>query len=152
MEQLELYPQVPRLSWIFPLCHQFYPLPTVGLAISQWYTWLPYLYLWLHTLHTLLKLFRSIYTHSGSYSFAAPIFRTRMCPTMYSHAQTSRFHKLKNPRKHDKDSGGVTLTPHNPLKPQSSKTLSITARQSRKPPSSGDCDELEEPTLEKTLM
>ena len=71
---------------------------------------------------------------------------------MFSHAQTSRSHKSKNPRGHDEDSGGVTLTPRNPSKPLSLKTLSAPARQSREPPSSSDCDELQEPTLQKTPM
>ncbi len=69
---------------------------------------------------------------------------------MSSHAQTSCSHKSKNLRGHDEDSGGVTLTSRNPSKPQSSKTLSAPARQSRKPPSSSDRDELQEPTLQKT--
>ncbi len=71
---------------------------------------------------------------------------------MFSHAQTSRSHKSKNLRGHDEDSGGVNLTPRNPSKPQSLKTLSAPARQSRKPPSSSDRDELQEPTLKKTPM
>ncbi len=71
---------------------------------------------------------------------------------MSSHAKTSCFHKLKNSRGHDKDSGGVTLTPRNPSKPQFSKTLSAPARQSRKQPSSSDRDELQEPTLQRTTM
>ncbi len=71
---------------------------------------------------------------------------------MFSHAQISRSHKSKNPIGHDEDSGGVTITPRNPSKPQSSKTVSALARQSRKPPSSSDCDKLHEPTLQRTPM
>ncbi len=71
---------------------------------------------------------------------------------MSSHAQTSRSHKSKNPRGHDEDSGGMTLTPRNSSKPLSLKTLSAPARQSREPPSSSDRDELQEPTLQRTPM
>ncbi len=71
---------------------------------------------------------------------------------MSSHAQTSRSHKSKNLKGHDEDSGGMTLTPRNPSKPLSLKTLSAPARQSREPPSSSDRDELQEPTLQRTPM
>ncbi len=71
---------------------------------------------------------------------------------MFSHTQTSRSHKSKNPRGHDEDSGGVTITPRNPSKPQSLNTLAAPARQSREPLSSSDCDELPEPTLQRTSM
>ncbi len=71
---------------------------------------------------------------------------------MFSHTQTSRSHKSKNPRGHDKDSGGVNLTPRNPSKPLSLKTIFVPARQKREPPSSSDRDELQEPTLQKTPM
>ena len=57
---------------------------------------------------------------------------------MSSHAQIKRSHKLQNPRENDEDSGGLTFTPCNPSKPESSKTLSAPARQSREPPSSSD--------------
>ncbi len=71
---------------------------------------------------------------------------------MSSHTQTSRSHKSKNPRGHDEDSGGVTLIPCYPSKPQSLKTLSAPARQSGKPSSSSDCDELQEATLQRSSM
>ncbi len=71
---------------------------------------------------------------------------------MSSHAQTSRSHKSKNSRGYDEDSGGVTLIPCNPSKPQSSKTLSAPARQNREPPSSSDCNKLQELTLQRTPM
>ncbi len=71
---------------------------------------------------------------------------------MFSHTQTSRSHKSKNPKGHDEDSGGVTLTPCNPSKPLSLKTLSAPARQSREPPSLSDRDELQEPTLQRIPM
>ncbi len=71
---------------------------------------------------------------------------------MSSHPQTSRSHKSKNLRGHDEDSVGVTLTPRNPSKPLSLKTISASARQSREPPLSSDRDELQEPTLQKTPM
>ena len=71
---------------------------------------------------------------------------------MSSHAPTNRFYKLKNPRRHDEDSGGVNLTLRNLSKPQSSKTLSASARQSRKPSPSSDHDRLQEPTLQQTPM
>ncbi len=71
---------------------------------------------------------------------------------MVSHAPTSRSHKSKNPRGHDEDSGGVTLTPRNPSKPQSLNTLAAPARQSREPLSSGDRNKLQEPTLQRTPM
>ena len=71
---------------------------------------------------------------------------------MSSHAQSSRSHKSKNPRGHDEDPSGVTLAPCNPSKLQSSKALSATARQNRKPPSSSDHDELQELTLQKTAI
>ncbi len=70
----------------------------MSLAISQWHTWLPYSYSWLNTLHTLLNLFRLIYPHIGSSSFAATILRKRKCLTISSHARTSHSHKSKNPR------------------------------------------------------
>ena len=71
---------------------------------------------------------------------------------MFSHAQRSRSHKLKNPRRHDEDLGGVTLTPCNPSKLQSSKTLSVPARKNCEPSSSGDRDKLLEQTLQRTPM
>ncbi len=71
---------------------------------------------------------------------------------MSSHVQISRSHKSKNPRKKDEDSGGVTLTPHNPSKPQFLKTLFALAKQSQNPPSSIDRDELQEPTPQKNPM
>ncbi len=71
---------------------------------------------------------------------------------MFSHAQTSCSHKSKNPRKHDEDSSRVTFTSRNPSKLQFLKTLSAPARQSHKSPSSIDRDELQEPTLQRTLM
>ncbi len=101
-------------------------------------------------LHILLNPLILIYPHSGCYSFAAPILRIKECPTMFSHAQTSRSHKSKNLRGHDEDSGEVTLTPRHLSKPQSLKTLSAPARQSREPTSSSDRDELQEPTPQRT--
>ncbi len=71
---------------------------------------------------------------------------------MFSHTQTSRSHKSKNPRGHDEDSDGVTLTPRNPSKPLSLNTLAAPARQSCKPLSSSDHDELQEPILQRTPM
>ncbi len=71
---------------------------------------------------------------------------------MSSHAQTSRSHKSKNPRGHDEDSGKVTFTPRNLSKPQSSKTLSAPTRQSRKPPSLFDRNDLQEPIVQRTPM
>ncbi len=71
---------------------------------------------------------------------------------MASHAQTSRSYKSKNPKRHDEDSGGVSLTSHNPSKPQSLKTLYAPAGQSREPPLSSDRDKLQEPTLQRTPM
>ncbi len=56
------------------------------------------------------------------------------CPTMSSNARTSCFHKSKNP------------------KPQSSKTFSAPAKQSRKPLLSSDCDALQQLTLQRSLM
>ncbi len=103
-------------------------------------------------LHTLLKLFGSIESHTGCYSFADPIFRTKECPTTSSYAQTSCPHKSKNHKRHNEDLSGETLTPRNPSKPQSSKTLFAPAGQSGEPPSSSDCDKFQEPTLQKTLM
>ncbi len=124
----------------------------MSLAILEWNTWLLYSYSWLYTLHTPLKPLRPIYPHSDSYSFAASILRTKKCPTMSSHAWSGHSYKSKKLRGHDEDSGGVNLTPHNPSKPQSSKTLSAPARQSRKPPSSIDCDKFQELTLQRTSM
>ena len=95
---------------------------------------------------------RPIYSHNGSYSFAAPILRTRECPTISSHARANRFYKSKNPRGHDEDSGGVNLTLRYPSNPQSSNTISAPARQSREPSLSSDRDELQEPTLQRTPM
>ncbi len=71
---------------------------------------------------------------------------------MSSHAQTNCSHKSKNPRRHDEESGGVTFTLRNPSNPQSLKTLSAPAKQIREPPSSTDCNELQEPTLKRTPM
>ena len=71
---------------------------------------------------------------------------------MSSHAQKNCFHKLKNPKRQDEDSGGVNLTPCNPSKPQSSRTLFAPARRNRKQPSSSDRDQDQELTLEKTSM
>ncbi len=71
---------------------------------------------------------------------------------MFSHAQISRSHKSKNLRGHYEDSGGVTLNPRNPSKSQSLNTLAAPARQSRKPLSSSDRDELQELTLQRTPM
>ncbi len=71
---------------------------------------------------------------------------------MSSHARTNRFYKSKNPRGRDEDSSGVNLTLRNPSKPQSSKTLSAPAKQSRKPLPSSDRDELHEFTLQRTPM
>ncbi len=62
------------------------------------------------------------------------------------------FHKSKNPKGHDEDSSGVNFTPRNPSKPQSLKTLSAPARQSREPLPSSDRGELQAPTLQRTLM
>ena len=76
----------------------FFLFSSNSIFYLQWHTWLSYLYSWLHTLHTLLKLFRLIYFYSSSYSFAAPILWVRECPTMFSHAQTSRSQKSKNPK------------------------------------------------------
>ncbi len=73
--------------------------------------------------------------------------RIELC--LFSQAQTSRSHKSKNLRGHDEDSGGMTLTPHNPSKPHPSKTLSAPARQNREPPSSSDCNEIQESTLQR---
>ena len=124
----------------------------MSFAISQWHTWLLYPHSWLNTLHTLPKLFRFIYLHIRFYSFAAPILQTRGCQTMFSYSWTSRSHMLKNFRGHNEDSGGVNLTPRNPWKSQFSKTLSALATQSRTPPPSSDCDELQEPTPQRTIM
>ncbi len=71
---------------------------------------------------------------------------------MSSHARTSRSNKSKNPRGHDKDSGRVNLTPRNPSKPPSLKTVSVPARQSREQPSSSDHNELQESTLQTTSI
>ncbi len=71
---------------------------------------------------------------------------------MFSHAQTSRSHKLRNPRGHDEDSGMLSLTPRNPSKPQCSETLSAPARRSSESPSLSDCNELQETTLKKSPM
>ncbi len=71
---------------------------------------------------------------------------------MFLHTQKSRSHKSKNPREHDEESDGVTLTPRNASKLLSLRTLSAQARQSRDPPSSSDRDELQEPTLQRTPM
>ncbi len=71
---------------------------------------------------------------------------------MSLHAQTNRFYKSKNPRGHGEDSSGVNLTLRYPLNPQSSNTISASARQSRKPSPSSDRDELQEPTLQRTPM
>ncbi len=103
-------------------------------------------------LHILLKPFKPLYPYSGSYSFAAPIVWTRECPTMSSHAQTSRSHKSKNPRGYDENPVGVNLALRYPSKTQSLKTYSAPAKQSREPPSSSVCDELQEPTLQRTPM
>ena len=46
----------------------------------------------------------------------------------------------------------MTVTPRNPSKIQSSKTLSAPAKQSRKPPPSSDRDELQMSTLEKSPL
>ncbi len=46
----------------------------------------------------------------------------------------------------------MTLTPRNPSKLLSLKTLSTPARQSREPPLSSDRDELQKPTLQRTRM
>ena len=105
-----------------------------------------------YVIYSIQKPFGPIYRHSGSYSFAAPILRTRECPTMFSHAQTSPSHKSKNPRWHDEDSSGITLTPCNQSKLQFLNTLAAPARQSRKPPSSSDRDKHEVPTLQRTLI
>ncbi len=122
-------------------------LHTVSLAISHWPKWSPYLYLWRHTLHTLLKPFRCINLHSGSHSSAALILRMRESPTKSSYAQTNRLYQSKNPRGQNEDSGRVNLTLRNLSKPQSSKIISASARQSRKPSPSSDCNALQEPTL-----
>ncbi len=122
----------------------------MSLAISQWHTWLPYLYSWLHMLYTLFKTFRPIYLHGRSYSFVALILWTRECPTMSSNSQTSRSHKSKNPRGHDKNSCWVTLTPWIASKRQFLKTLSAPSRQKRKPPSLSNCDNLQRLTLQRT--
>ncbi len=45
----------------------------------------------------------------------------------------------------------MTLTPRNPSKPQFLNILAARARENRKPPSSSDRDELQEPTLQRTL-
>ncbi len=71
---------------------------------------------------------------------------------MSSHSRTNRFYKSKNPRGYDKDSGGVNLTLRNPLKPQSLKTLSAPARQSREPSPLSARDKLQQPTLQRTPM
>ncbi len=71
---------------------------------------------------------------------------------MSSHARTSSSHKSKNSKGHDEDSSGANLTPCNPSKPQSSKTLSAPAKQSHEAPSSGDRNELQEPALQRTSM
>ncbi len=57
-----------------------------------------------------------------------------------------------NPRGHDEDPGRVNLTPRNPSKTQSSKTISTPARQNRKPPPSSDRDEHQKTTLQKSPM
>ncbi len=46
----------------------------------------------------------------------------------------------------------MNLIPRNPLKLQSSKSIFAPARQNCKPPSSSDCGELQESTLQRTLM
>ncbi len=71
---------------------------------------------------------------------------------MPSYAQTSRSHKSKNPKEHEEDSSGVTLTLRNPSKPKFSKTLSAPARLSREPSSSSDRNEIEKLTLQRTSM
>ena len=71
---------------------------------------------------------------------------------MSSHAQTSRSHKSKNPRGYDENPVGVNLALRYPSKTQSLKTYSAPAKQSREPPSSSVCDELQEPTLQRTPM
>ncbi len=71
---------------------------------------------------------------------------------MLSHTLTSRSQKSKNPRGHDEDSGGETVTPRNPSKPQSSNTLAAPARQIREPLLSSDRNDLQKPTLQKTPM
>ncbi len=71
---------------------------------------------------------------------------------MFSHTQTSRSDKSKNPRGHDEDSGGVIVIPRNPSKPQFLNTLASPARQNREPLLSSDRDELQEPTLQRTPM
>ncbi len=71
---------------------------------------------------------------------------------MSSHARTNRFYKSKNPRGHDKDSGGVNLTLRYLSNLQSSNTISAPTRQSREPSLSNDRDELQEPTLQRTPM
>ena len=71
---------------------------------------------------------------------------------MILHAQTSCFHTSTNAIRHNEGSSGVTLTPRNPSKPQSLKTLSAPTRQNREPPSSSDGNKLQEPTLQRTPM
>ena len=71
---------------------------------------------------------------------------------MSSHARTNRFHKSKNLRGNDEDLGGLNLTPCNPSKPQSLKTLSSQARQSCKSSLSSDRYEYQESTLHRFLM
>lgn len=56
---------------------------------------LNYLYLWLNTLITLLKLFRPIYFHISSYSFTSPISWTKKVLIMSSSSQKYFIHKLK---------------------------------------------------------
>ena len=101
-------------------------------------------------LYTLFKTFRPIYLHGRSYSFVALILWTRECPTMSSNSQTSRSHKSKNPRGHDKNSCWVTLTPWIGSKPQFLKILSAPSRQKRKAPSLSNCDNLQRLTLQRT--
>ena len=69
---------------------------------------------------------------------------------MSSHARISCSHKSKNLRGNDEDSGGVNLTLNNPSKPQSLKTLSAPARQSRERLSSSNRNKLQELTIQRT--
>ncbi len=97
MDRLFFIPSVFSSILDFFSLQQFYSSHTGSLTISKWYTWLPYLYSWLYTLHTLLKVFRLIYFYNDSYSFASPIFQTRKSLIMLSQLQLSVVHKLKNP-------------------------------------------------------
>ncbi len=71
---------------------------------------------------------------------------------MFSHTRTNRFYKSKNLTGHDEHSSGVNLTLCYPSNSLSLNTISAPARQSRELSPSNDRDELQKPTLQRTLM